>query len=110
MEKPRIYLFTSATCPNCPPAKEFLERFTKGRDDVIVEELSMMTKEGRRKAEKYDVMSVPTFIIEGPHYPQPIGLRGLQSESVMNKYIDLSRGIETEKKPTLMEKIFGGRK
>jgi len=37
-------------------------------------------------------MSVPTFIIQGPIYPELIGLRGNQTKEVMNKYLDIALG------------------
>ncbi len=96
MEKAIIYLFSSPTCPNCPNAKRFIQEFKKERDDFILKEMSTATKEGSKKAKKYGIMSVPTFIIKGPNYPQVIGLKGVQSKKSMNKYLDLSFGITKE--------------
>jgi len=111
MEKSKVYLFTSPTCPNCPPAKEFIRKFMKERDDFIFEEISTASRDGERKARKYNVMSVPTFIIIGKGYPQPIGLMGNQSSKSMNKYLDLSYGkIEIREEGSLIDsikKIFG---
>ncbi len=107
MEKAKVYLFTSPTCPHCPPAKKFIHEFKKKRKDFILIELSTMTGEGRRMAKKFNVMSTPTFIIKGPNYPTPIGLRGLQSEKSMNKYLDLSYGIEPEEEPGFFAKLMG---
>lgn len=98
MEKTIVYLFTSPTCPHCPPARKFIHEFRKTRDDFILNELSLADSEGREMANKFGVMSVPTFIIHGPNYPEIIGLRGLQSEKTMSKYLDLSYGIKPEKK------------
>ena len=78
MEKAIVYLFTSPTCPNCPAAKRFIRDFRKERSDFVLKELSTATHEGSKKARKFGVMSVPTFIIKGPGYPQPIGLKGVQ--------------------------------
>ena len=91
-QKSKVYLFTSPTCPNCPPAKEFIKKFMKERDDFIFEEISTMSRDGEKMARKFEVMSVPTFIITGKGYPHPIGLRGNQSSKSMNKYLDLSYG------------------
>jgi protein-disulfide isomerase len=92
MEKSTVYLFTSPTCPHCPPAKKFIHEFKKTRDDFVLKDLSTMTSEGARLAKKFEVMSVPTFIIAGPGYPYPIGLKGVQSKEVMDKYLDISQG------------------
>jgi len=109
MEKTIVYLFTSPTCPHCPPAKKFIHEFKKERDDFVLREMSTATKEGNKKARKFGVMSVPTFIIQGNGYPQPIGLRGVQSAKSMNKYLDLSYGLEKEeKKFSLRDKLKEG--
>ena len=109
MEKSIVYLFTSPTCPHCHAAKKSIHEFKKERKDFILKELSTATKEGSRKARKFGVMSVPTFAIKGPGYPQIIGLKGVQSSKSMNKYLDLSYGIENEeKKEKLKDKLKKG--
>ncbi len=92
MEKAKVYLFTSPTCPHCPSAKKFIHEFRTTRDDFELTEFSTATPEGQRKANKYDVMSVPTFIIRGPAFADPIGLRGSQNVHTMNKYLDIALG------------------
>lgn len=104
-KKAKIYLFTSPTCPSCPPAKKFMQEFQKERDDFVFQELSVASNEGRSKAQEYGVMSVPTFAIIGPNYPTPIGLRGLQTKKVMNKYIDLSYGIKEDDGKSIWQKF-----
>jgi predicted DsbA family dithiol-disulfide isomerase len=111
MEKAKVYLFTSPTCPNCPPAKKFIQEFKQQRDDFEFVEFSTMTRDGQKTAQKYNVMSVPTFIIKGNGFPDPIGLVGTQRNDVMNKYIDIALGkktLEDFKKPTLKEKLSNG--
>ncbi len=112
MVKAKVMLFTSPTCPHCPAAKNFMKEYSKKRGDITYIEYSTATREGHKKAQKYNVMSVPTFIIKGPGF-DPIGLRGLQSEKIMDKYIDIALGKKTleEKKEntilTIIKKIFG---
>jgi len=111
MEKAKVYLFTSPTCSYCPSAKRFLGEFKRERDDFDAIELSTATPEGQKKAQKYNVMSVPTFIIRGPAFPDPIGLRGNQNAETMNKYLDIALGIKTLedfRKPTLRDKLQDG--
>jgi len=101
MEKAKVYLFTSPTCPHCPPAKKFINNFKATREDFDFIDMSTMTSEGQKFAEKFNVMSVPTFIIKGPGYDGNIGLRGIQSNDSMNKYIDIAlgkRSLEESKK------------
>jgi predicted DsbA family dithiol-disulfide isomerase len=99
MEKAKVYLFTSPTCPHCPSAKRFIHDFKKVRDDFYLIELSTATNVGQRKAKQFDVMSVPTFIIKGPGYNGNIGLKGAQSDKEMNKYIDIALGIKSLEEP-----------
>ena len=94
MVKSTVYLFTSPTCPHCPPAKAFIEEYKKGRTDFELKVMSTVTQEGLKKAREFEIMTVPTFIIVGEGYPQPIGLKGIQSKKDMDKYIDLSLGNE----------------
>jgi len=91
MDKAKIYLFTSPTCPHCPAAKKALHEFKNTRDDISFSEYPTYTKTGRKMARKYSIMSVPTIIIDGPGY-QPIGLRGVQSQEALNKYVDIALG------------------
>lgn len=108
MEKAKVMLFTSPTCPHCPIAKKFINNFKNERSDFELIEYSTLSHDGEKAARKYDVMSVPTFIIKGPGFPDPIGLIGTQTKEVMNKYLDIALGIkniEDFKKPTLKEKI-----
>ena len=97
MNQSKLYLFTSPTCPHCHSARALMEKFKKEREDYIFKELSTATSEGQKQAQKFGIMSVPTFIIKGPGYPEPIGLRGLQSKESLNKYLDLSYGIKEKK-------------
>jgi predicted DsbA family dithiol-disulfide isomerase len=111
MEKAKVMLFTSPTCPHCPSAKKFIYSFKNERSDFELIEYSTLSHDGQKKAKKYDVMSVPTFIIKGPGFPDPIGLNGLQSTDAMNKYIDIALGnktLEDFKKPTFKEKLSQG--
>jgi predicted DsbA family dithiol-disulfide isomerase len=106
MEKAKVYLFTSPMCPHCPPAKKFIQNFKSTRDDFDLIELSTITHEGQKKAEQFDVMSVPTFIIRGPGYNGNIGLQGVQSTEVMNKYIDVALGKRSLEEPKKEKKPF----
>ncbi len=111
MEKAKVMLFTSPTCPHCPHAKKFINNFKSERSDFELIEYSTLSHDGEKAAQKYDVMSVPTFIIKGPGFPDPIGLRGTQTSEVMHKYIDIALGNKTLddfKKPTLKEKLATG--
>jgi protein-disulfide isomerase len=99
MVKATVYLFTSPTCPHCPSAKRFIQDFKSTRDDFNLMELSTMTHDGGKKAAHFEVMSVPTFIIRGPGYNGNIGLKGVQSSSSMNKYLDIALGKRSIDEP-----------
>jgi len=91
MEKAKVYLFTSLTCPHCPTARSFITKFKKERNDFELINAEVQTKEGNDLAKQFDIDSVPTFIIQGPAYPENIGLRNY-SEKTMNKYLDIALG------------------
>lgn len=99
MTQAKVMLFTSPTCPQCPAAKDFIHEFRKERDDFQLVEYSTHSHDGQKRARTYNVMSVPTFIIQGPGYPQAIGLVGVQSAKAMNKYLDMSYGKVQEERP-----------
>jgi len=93
-DKATVMLFTSPTCQHCPAAKRIISEFVKERDDFEYQELSTASKEGSRKAKKYGVMSVPTFLITGPAASDIIGLRGVQSKNTLNRKIDEVLGVK----------------
>lgn len=110
MEKAKVYLFTSPTCPHCPTAKRFIAEFKKERQDFDVLDLSTMTPQGQKYARKFQVMTVPTFIIKGPGNPDFLGIRGSPSKETMNKYLDMSFGKEIiqNQKKSFFEKFNNG--
>ncbi len=59
-----IELFTSPTCPHCPPAKKALVE-TARKAGVELTEYSTATPQGIQKAREYGVASVPTAIVVG---------------------------------------------
>ncbi len=101
MDKPKVYLFTSAGCPHCPPAKRFIAEFMQERNDFELIHLVSGTYAASQKAKEFDVISVPTFIIQGPAIDYNIGAKGTPSKEAMNKYLDMALGTykEKEKKP-----------
>ena len=106
--KAKVYLFWSPTCSHCPPAKEMINELKKKRDDFDLIMLEPGTAQARDKFIEFDISGTPTFIIQGPGYPENIGLRGNQGEKVMNKYIDIALGKrEIEEKKGFFSKIFG---
>jgi predicted DsbA family dithiol-disulfide isomerase len=96
MERAKVYLFTSPTCPHCPHAKEFMKRYKKLRDDFVYYDLSTATPAGQRKASEFGIMSVPSFIVQGPATNENLGFVGVPSEKIMNKLIDMSLGNYVE--------------
>ena len=90
--KAKVMLFHSPFCPHCPPAKKLIEKIARNREDIVLLMFNTNTPEGVRKATEMDIVSTPTFIITGPGHDENIGLRGIQNESVLNKYIDIALG------------------
>lgn len=106
MEKSKILLFTSPTCPHCPAAEKFVHEIAKERDDATVEIFSSVTTKGQKKARSLGVMSVPTIFVKGPNHPEHIGFRGVPHKKNFLKAIDISLGkADFEKKISLSDKI-----
>jgi predicted DsbA family dithiol-disulfide isomerase len=95
-----VELFTSPTCPHCPPAKKALEEIARERSDFTLVSYSTMTPEGQLKAAEYGVESVPTAVISGPAAPQPMGIPGEQAKKTYNDFIDIALGKKTIKEVT----------
>lgn len=54
-------LFTKATCPNCPPVKQYIDSM-----NIAGERIDVETDSGFKKAVSYGVMSTPTVIFFSP--------------------------------------------
>jgi len=92
MEKAKVYLFWSPTCLHCPPARDMIHKLHSKRDDFELIEYEPGSRGSQEKFVEFEVVSTPTFIIQGPGHEENIGLRGNQGERVMNKYIDVAVG------------------
>ena len=105
--KSSVKLFVSRSCPNCPPAKKEIEELKTQRDDFELQIFETTTPEGMREAQKENIQSVPTYIIEGKGYPNKIGLVGSQGYDNLNKFIDVSLGKrDINEKKSFWKKIF----
>ena len=63
----KVRFFTKKTCPTCKVAKELLERFIHERKLsalVSVEHHDLDTVDGLAEGAYWDVMAVPTLIVE----------------------------------------------
>ncbi len=98
--KSKVLLFTSPTCPNCPPAKKFIKELSEERKDFSYEEISTFLPEAQKLAKKYEIRAVPTFIIKGPGYEHNIGYAGLPSKKKFNELLDLSMGKKKKEEKT----------
>ena len=62
----RIELFTSKTCPHCPPVKKMLHEIVRDlKETVEVEEIDAWSEKGEPVAKKYAVQMVPTVVVNG---------------------------------------------
>lgn len=103
-----VKLFTSVTCPNCPSAKKEITELKEERNDFELIIFETTTKKGAMEAQKENIQSVPTYIIQGEGYANKIGLVGSQGHKTLNKYIDVSLGkIKLEEKKSFLQKLFG---
>ena len=90
--QPQILLFTSPTCPACPSAKRTLKQFSLTHQEIQTTLYETHMPIGQTLAKKYDIYSVPTFIIQGPAIDHPMGLIGNKSIQTLKKYCDIAVG------------------
>ena len=98
MTRAKVYLFYSPMCPHCPPARQFMREFINERNDFDFIELRAGTQEAAEKAKEFDIVSSPTFIIQGPAIDYNIGQAGTPSREAMNRHLDIALGIRKESK------------
>lgn len=60
-----VEVFYSEMCPYCPAAIKLVREVNAKFSDIIVEEVDTSTSEGMTKAAKYQIVSVPTIVING---------------------------------------------
>ncbi len=106
--KSKIEVFTSPTCPHCPTALKLAKEIEATRDDVKVIETSTGTQAGHRRAEQFNIMTVPTVFVKGPKH-DIIGFRGPPMRKELIHAVDISLGLSSlpEKKQGFLNKIFG---
>lgn len=92
MANATLYVFSSPTCPHCPTAKAIAGQVAKERDDVTYKDVVSGMAGSNKLFKKFDIASVPTIIIQGPEYPQNIGLKGTQPAPTLHKYLDVAVG------------------
>ena len=69
-----IKIFTKATCPRCPAAKEIGKELKKKGVRVLHYDLD--TVDGLAEASFYSILSTPSLIIEDEEEREVIGWRG----------------------------------
>ncbi|MBN2567355.1 thioredoxin family protein [Candidatus Woesearchaeota archaeon] len=106
--KADVKVFFSPTCPHCPPAKDLVRTVASDRDDIMFEEINIMTPMGLQMARRFEIMSTPTILIKGPADPQWIGIKGVPRRAALEKAIDVSLGV-ADGTGTRSEKGFLGR-
>ena len=58
-----VEVFTRKDCPFCPDAKEVVERVAKKFKNVTVKEVDVESKEGKKKADFLEIVTVPVVLI-----------------------------------------------
>lgn len=61
----KVEVFTSDSCPHCPMAVQVAEEAKKEIDGIDVEIVNIGNSENRQRAIDYQIMAVPTIVIEG---------------------------------------------
>lgn len=94
MADAKIEIFFSPTCPHCPNALRVAKELSKEREDFKIVETNTWTEKGKRRAEHYNIRSVPTLFITGSGYPERIGYIGAPSKEKLNKMLNIATGKE----------------
>lgn len=64
MDKPVIELFYSPLCPTCPQAKDIVREVAEA-EGIFLEEINVLSDEGRRRSESYNIKGVPYIVLNG---------------------------------------------
>lgn len=59
----KIKLYTLPACPLCPLAKKIVDQVAQ-KYNVTYDEVDLTTMEGKQESLRYQIMSVPTIIID----------------------------------------------
>ena len=74
----KVELFYTPTCPNCPPAKNIVRRFIRGRKDIDYSELNAFDHQDR--VMELGFRMVPTIVIDGK-----VWMSGVPTEDQLKK-------------------------
>lgn len=79
-----VKIFYKDDCPMCPMAKKLKDRLVQ--ENITVSEYNVETAKGLAEATFYDVMALPTIIIEDVHENELSSWRGTvpKLEEVIN--------------------------
>lgn len=86
-----IEIFTSPTCVYCPSAKKLVAELAQEDKEIAVVEHSAATEEGRKRAQEFNIQSVPTIFVSGPATKEILGFRGTPSKE---KLLDAIRKVK----------------
>ena len=96
-----IKIFTSITCPNCPPAKAMGEKLKEQGHNVKM--LSINEADGLAEAQMFGIMAVPAIVITDENDQEVVSWKnGLPSveeitESVKSKVVMPAGSQENQK-------------
>jgi small redox-active disulfide protein 1 len=88
---PLIEIFTSPTCPYCPGAKAVVNEIAKENKDVVVIEHTPMTEQGRKRAQEFNISSVPTIHVSGTGTKEIFGFVGMPKKETILEMIEKVR-------------------
>ena len=61
----KVEVFSTDSCPHCPMAVQVAQEVGKQLDGVEVEIVKIVDVETQKRAMDYQIMAVPTFVING---------------------------------------------
>ena len=98
MEKIKVELFVSSTCPHCPRAERAVKAAIRGLDYIEFNKIRTSTREGKEKAIERRVMGVPALFINEKIW------KGSIEENKVRRYLEELKN--PSKKKSLLSKLF----
>lgn len=105
MEKSKVRVFTTVTCPHCPGAKRMVKEVVKKRNDAVVLEHSNATAAGMKIMNQYGIQTVPTVMVSGPGFHKTLVVDPLTEGNLVGA-IEITQGKRIPKQEkSFFEKV-----
>ena len=68
----KVTIISPSSCDHCLAVKKNLEKLKKDYPELIIEEIDMLTEEGRKLARKYGILSSPGILVNDEFFSMGI--------------------------------------